>query len=145
MRAQSLRLWKTRHALQRHLPHSFDVGALRAFYIQLLQQEPSGDDHWWVDFHLVGEGGAQLTIYSDEGMEQMAPACLDGSGTGRYTIELEVDDIDAEHERLVALGVPVVKPPTTQPWGRRSAWYRDPDSNIVNLYMDVSVTDQSES
>ena len=116
---------------------SAQVGAMRAFYMELLQQTPSGDDHWWVDFGCVGEGGAQLSIYSAAGMEEMAPGSLTGSGSGRVTIELEVEDVDAEHRRLTAAGVPVVKPPTTQPWGRRSAWFRDPDGNVVNLYADV--------
>jgi catechol 2,3-dioxygenase-like lactoylglutathione lyase family enzyme len=26
-----------------------------------------------------------------------------------------------------------VKRPTTQPWGRRSIWFRDPDGNVVNF------------
>ena len=34
--------------------------------------------------------------------------------------------------------MPIVKPPTTQPWGRRSVWFRDPDGNIVNFYADVA-------
>jgi predicted ester cyclase len=36
------------------------------------------------------------------------------------------------------MGVPVVKPPETYPWGRRSAWFRDPDGNIINFYMVTS-------
>jgi uncharacterized glyoxalase superfamily protein PhnB len=113
------------------------VGDLRRFYMDLLQREPSGDEHWWVDFDRIGDNGAQLSIYSAEGMEQMAPGSMDRAGAGRSTIELEVEDVDVVHERLVAGGAPVVKPPTTQPWGRRSVWVRDPDGNIVNLYMDV--------
>ncbi|MGW0828878.1 VOC family protein [Streptomyces prunicolor] len=35
------------------------------------------------------------------------------------------------------LSVEILKPPTTQPWGRRSVWLRDPDGNIVNLYQEV--------
>lgn len=27
-----------------------------------------------------------------------------------------------------------VKPPTTQPWGTRSIYFRDPDSNLVDFY-----------
>jgi ketosteroid isomerase-like protein len=27
--------------------------------------------------------------------------------------------------------------PTTQPWGRRSVWLRDPDGNVVNLYQSL--------
>ncbi len=44
-----------------------------------------------------------------------------------------MDDVDAEYERLAGLGIEVVKPPTTQPWGVRSAWFRDPDGNLLNL------------
>ena len=43
-----------------------------------------------------------------------------------------VDDIDAAHERAVAAGATVVEPPRQQPWGR-SARYRDPDGNQVEL------------
>ncbi|MFJ9709441.1 VOC family protein [Streptomyces sp. NPDC101234] len=48
-----------------------------------------------------------------------------------------VTEVDARHERLLSRGVPVLKPPTTQAWGRRSVWLRDPDGNIVNLYQDA--------
>jgi len=59
---------------------------------------------------------------------------VDGAGSGNFTIEFEVDDVDARHEKLLGSGLRILKPPTTQPWGRRSLWLRDPDGNIVNLY-----------
>ncbi|MBI4530115.1 MAG: hypothetical protein HY709_01215, partial [Candidatus Latescibacteria bacterium] len=42
-----------------------------------------------------------------------------------------------EYERLSDMEVPMVKLPTTQTWGRRSFWFRDPDGNIVNFYANV--------
>ena len=54
-------------------------------------------------------------------------------------IEFEVEDVDQEFERLQAMNVEIVKPPTTQPWGRRSVWFRDPDGNIVNFYASVGL------
>jgi len=27
-----------------------------------------------------------------------------------------------------------VKPPTTQPWGTRSVYFRDPDGNLVDFF-----------
>ena len=71
-------------------------------------------------------------------MEEMAPGSMGASGNGRFTLEFEVDDADVECERMVAAGAQVVKPPTTQAWGRRSVWLRDPDGNIVNLYTNVA-------
>ena len=67
----------------------------------------------------------------------MARGCLKGAGYGSYTIEFEVEDVDQEFERLQAMNVEIVKPPTTQPWGHRSVWFRDPDRNILNFYASV--------
>ena len=50
-----------------------------------------------------------------------------------------VEDVDREHERLLANEVEIVKPPTTQSWGRRSVWFRDPDGNVVNFHANVVV------
>ena len=36
-------------------------------------------------------------------------------------------------------GTLIVKALTTQKWGRKSVWFRDPDGNIVNFYMDAEV------
>ena len=41
--------------------------------------------------------------------------------------------VDAEYERLKALGVEFVKLPKTHPWGSRSFWFRDLDGNIVDF------------
>ncbi|MFF1720802.1 VOC family protein [Streptomyces sviceus] len=38
---------------------------------------------------------------------------------------VRVTDVDARHELLTAQGVEILKPPTSQPWGRRSGWLRD--------------------
>jgi len=62
---------------------------------------------------------------------------MQDSGCGRYTLEFEVEDVDREFERLKALDVIFVKPPTTQAWGRRSVWFRDPDGNIINFFARV--------
>jgi SnoaL-like polyketide cyclase/Glyoxalase-like domain len=67
----------------------------------------------------------------------MAPGSTDNAGRGALTLEFEVDDVDGWFDRVRAAGAPVVKPPTTQAWGRRSVWLRDPDGNIVNLYEPV--------
>jgi catechol 2,3-dioxygenase-like lactoylglutathione lyase family enzyme len=111
-----------------------DVQRLRRFYSDALQVEPQGDDINTV----FPTPGAELTLFNAAVMEQMAPGSMRGAGTGSFTLEIEVDDVDAEYARLTANGVPVVKPPQTYPWGRRSAWLRDPDGNIVNFFTAVS-------
>src|SRR6266508_3833316 len=107
-----------------------DVLRLRSFYAAILQVGADGDD----TFTMLSTHGAALSIFTDEGMERMAPGSMQDSGCGRYTLEFEVEDVDREFERLKALDVIFVKPPTTQTWGRRSVWFRDPDGNIINFF-----------
>lgn len=49
-------------------------------------------------------------------------------------IEFLVEDVDAEFARLGDVLTDVVLVPTTMPWGNRSALFRDPDGNLVNLF-----------
>jgi uncharacterized glyoxalase superfamily protein PhnB len=52
----------------------------------------------------------------------------------RVILDFEVDDVDAAYGRLAPLGIAWVMAPTDQPWGARSAMFRDPDGNLVNLF-----------
>ena len=49
-------------------------------------------------------------------------------------IEFLVTDVDAEFARLQEALDDIVLEPTTMPWGNRSALFRDPDGNLVNLF-----------
>jgi lactoylglutathione lyase len=44
-----------------------------------------------------------------------------------------VDDVDAEHVRLLREGVRIIAPPTDRPWGERTLHVEDPDGNVVEL------------
>jgi len=107
-----------------------NVPFLADFYSKVLGVEAEGDDNH-VKLHTEG---AQMTIYSVDGMESLAPLSMQGAGHGSFTIGFEVQDVDREYERLKALGVEFVKLPATHPWGARSVWFRDPDANIVDFF-----------
>jgi predicted enzyme related to lactoylglutathione lyase len=107
-----------------------DVLRLSAFYRDLLSVNIKGDDRHMT----VATRGADLAIFSAQGMEEMAPGSLQGAGYGSFTLEFHVEDVDSEVERLLGMGVKVVKPAETFPWGRRAAWFRDPDGNIVIFF-----------
>jgi predicted enzyme related to lactoylglutathione lyase len=53
-------------------------------------------------------------------------------------IELLVDDVDKEFERLKTIVSEWVQEPTTMPWGNRSLLFRDPDDNLINLFTPVT-------
>ena len=106
------------------------VPVLVQFYTKVLGCQADGDDHH-AEFAM---GGVSLSIFTRQGMEDMAPGSMQGAGQGGFTLGFEVEDVDQEYERLKGLGVTFVKLPATYPWGARSVWFRDPDGNIVDFY-----------
>lgn len=110
-----------------------DVPRLRAFYAAVLRVTPEGDNI----FSTFALPGAGLALFGEDDMERMAAGSTRGAGRGACVLELRVDDVDDEHRRLLALGAEIVKPPTTQPWGSRSVWFRDPDGNLINFFARV--------
>ena len=46
---------------------------------------------------------------------------------GGLAIWVQVRDVRAEHDRLVAADVPVVRGPRREPWGLDEMWLADPD------------------
>ena len=48
-------------------------------------------------------------------------------------IWLQVRDVDAEHSRLSAAGVRVLREPADEPWGLREMWIADPDGVRIVL------------
>jgi predicted enzyme related to lactoylglutathione lyase len=110
------------------------VPTLVGFYEKVFSSKAEGDnDH--ADFYF---GGVNLSIFSKEGMEQLAKGSMHNAGYGSFTMGFEVDDVDAEFERLEKLDIEFVKLPTTHPWGYRSLWFRDPDGNIINFLCQVT-------
>jgi uncharacterized glyoxalase superfamily protein PhnB len=107
-----------------------NVPALTQFYTQALGVTAEGDDTH-VELHTEGAG---IAIFSVDGMERMAPGSIQDAGAGSVTVMFEVNDVDAEYDRLQALGVEFVMLPTTHPWGARSFWFKDPDGNIVDFF-----------
>ncbi len=112
---------------------SRDVLRLANFYGDLLGASVDGNEM----FAFVHVPGALLSVFHLDGMDQMAPGSMPAAGSGAVLLEFQVDDVDRRHSTLPPGSNLVVKPPTTQPWGRRSLWLRDPDGNIVNLFQPV--------
>jgi catechol 2,3-dioxygenase-like lactoylglutathione lyase family enzyme len=53
--------------------------------------------------------------------------------TSGVALWLQVRDVAAEHARLSAAGVPVVREPRTEPWGLVECWIADPDGLRIVL------------
>jgi catechol 2,3-dioxygenase-like lactoylglutathione lyase family enzyme len=55
-------------------------------------------------------------------------------------LDFEVDDVDAEYDRLKAEVSDWVQQPKTMPWGNRAMLFRDPDGNLINIFATIHQT-----
>ena len=112
-----------------------DVERLAAFYARLVGV-PVPLNEYYVEVHAglmsVGFSKRRFTEY-----HRSCPAGAKDSAQDRRPetiLDFLITDVDAEYERVKALGVEWVMPPTTQPWGNRSMMFRDPEGNLINVF-----------
>jgi uncharacterized glyoxalase superfamily protein PhnB len=75
-----------------------------------------------------------VAIFSADAQEKYIPGSAKAATNHSVILEFQVADVDEEYRRLQGLVKDWVKPPTTQPWGTRSIYFRDPDGNLVDFY-----------
>jgi catechol 2,3-dioxygenase-like lactoylglutathione lyase family enzyme len=111
---------------------------MRAFSQEVLQIEPQSYRGTDVEFPL--EAGA-LALWHQSEAEAFGIAPMRGAANHRVLIELAVEDVDGAYARLKRLPMAWVQELTTQPWGHRAFYVRDPDGNILTVH--TVVEDQS--
>jgi catechol 2,3-dioxygenase-like lactoylglutathione lyase family enzyme len=72
----------------------------------------------------LGGGFLEVSGQSEDAPSTQEPAKRLGRG---LAIWLQVRDLGAEHDRLAAAGVSVLREPREEPWGLREMWVEDPD------------------
>lgn len=99
-----------------------DVIRLASFYKALFNIDNNSDD----DVHqfIISEE-TTLTIYND-GIERKM-------NHHNICIAFTVDDVDTEFERLKALGIQIIDPPTLRPWGAKNMSLLDPENNLITF------------
>ena len=101
-----------------------NLDTMRTFYRDSLRL-PLHSDHG--DFVVFRFGNMRLNM----GLHD----AVNGPTTEPYRImiNLGVDDIHAEHNRLVDAGVVFIRPPERESWGGWVATFQDPDGNLLQL------------
>ncbi|HEX8798645.1 MAG TPA: VOC family protein, partial [Terriglobales bacterium] len=97
-----------------------------------MRAQRSGEQH--AEFHT---GSGVLAIFSAEAQEKYIPGSTEAATNRSAILQFKVANVDQEYERLQPLVKTWVKKPTTQPWGTRSIYFRDPDGNLVDFYAPV--------
>jgi catechol 2,3-dioxygenase-like lactoylglutathione lyase family enzyme len=97
-----------------------------AFGLDLHRSLHDSDDPWIGGAHAAvswTEGAfVHFALYESRG----------GARTAGAQVAFAVNDIEEAHSRALAAGAEALHGPRNEPWGR-SARYRDPDGNVVEL------------
>ena len=94
-----------------------DLARSKRFYGEILGWKLGTDEPDVAGFSF---GSGYLVVHTDDRREPIR--CY----AGGMQVEVRVDDVDAEHERLRKLGV-AVSDLEDQPWGERNFSFVDPD------------------
>lgn len=114
-----------------------DLEASLAFYTQTLGL-PLG--HRSGVYAQLVTGDSRIALYERSAMSEVLGTPLLPSDPEAPSFELgfKVDDVDSAYAAFVAAGAKGACPPTTRPWGQRTAYLRDPDGYLVELASPVS-------
>lgn len=100
------------------------------FGLQLHLSDHEGGEHGTGDPWISGRHAA--TTWTDGSFLHFALYESRGDRTSGAQVSFRVDDVEKAHAAAVAAGAQVLHEPRPEPWGR-SARYRDPDGNVVEL------------
>ena len=112
-----------------------DYERLVAFYCDGLGIE---QEELWTEENtkatILDLGRATLEIFDENHAAVVDQIEAGERVSGAVRFALEVPDLDAALERLVAKGAVVVHPPITTPWNHRNVRLQDPDGMQVTLF-----------
>lgn len=104
---------------------SSDIPRSKEFY-RLLGLDERMDLGWTVILGPSDRPDVQLLLME---RDESAPVNPD--------ISIGVDDVDAVHGRMVAVGAEIVHSLRDEPWGVRRFFVRDPNGKIVNVIQNL--------
>ncbi len=107
------------------------------FYRDLLGFEVTFHDDVSFGFRLAGQDFLLLKFAA--AAEMVGDAALgDTAGSGRRVLLCAgVENVDTAYQTLTARGLTFIKPPDDKAWGRRTAYFADPEGNLWELYHEL--------
>jgi predicted enzyme related to lactoylglutathione lyase len=99
-----------------------DIDAAKRFYTDYLGLSAEEFNMGWVARFTSPETGANVQLITRDAAAPEDPV-----------VSVLVHDVDAAYEDAQRLGYEIVYPITTEPWGVRRFFVRDPDGNVLNI------------
>jgi catechol 2,3-dioxygenase-like lactoylglutathione lyase family enzyme len=99
-----------------------ELAAAKRFYRDILGLDILMDMGWIATYGSSEKTAAQVSFMTEG-----------GSGTPVPDLSIEVDDLDTALARIKKEKIPVEYGPTSEPWGVRRFFVRDPFGKLVNI------------
>lgn len=116
---------------------SADVGAARDFYVGHFGFEVTFEADWYVSLRRADAHHFELALLDPS--HPSVPADYRKPLQGGLLLNVEVDDVDAEHERLVrGAGLREVLPLRSEEFGQRHFIVAAPDGVLVDVITNIA-------
>lgn len=99
------------------------------FYVSLFGCEVIYESDWFVLLQL-GTGEFGFMLPNHESQASIFQSAFQGQG---IWVAIDVDDVDAEYERIQAMGIPIEVELRDEPWGDRHFAVIDPNGVGVDV------------
>ncbi len=112
-----------------------DFERLASFYREGLGLEPA--QIWSADQGralVLDMGRATLEVFDEQQAQTVDTIEVGRRISGQVRFALQVPDLQAAAERLLAHGATLVHPPVVTPWGDLNVRFQDPDGMQITLY-----------
>ena len=87
----------------------------------------------WVEFRI----GSNILALTERGGRFDDPAPPAGALSLQLAFRVAPQEVDLCAATLAERGVAIVSPPTDQPFGHRTLFFRDPDGNVLEIYAEI--------
>lgn len=111
-----------------------DMAAMRRFYEDVLRFPLTRKlSAGWIEYQI---GGNTLALSWPGRTAKDAPVPA-GSAALQLAFKVAAEDVDRCADELARHGVELLEPPTNQPFGHRTLFFRDPDGNLLEVYAEI--------
>lgn len=122
-----------------------DLPLMKNFYHNIMEFPIYKETESWIELHV----GSILLTLSKRDRPHVGPPVPKESATVQLAFRVTPQEVFSCHEELKAKDVEIVQPPQTidkhvwQYWKHRTLFFKDPEGNLLEIYADIEVSEDS--